>query len=143
MGYEAGRALCHLLELPPGTIGEKLAALLRDGLAITPSRYLDERRQIDTMRAQLFAALDADVFLWPATPGPAPEGLAWTGDPKYIAPWTALGGPIVTLPAGFADGGLPIGCILSSRPGSDAQMCDWARNLARLIECLRKSNEAC
>ncbi len=133
MGYEAGRALCQLLELPPGTVGEKLCALLREGLAIPPTCYLDERRQIDAMRAKLFAGLDADVFLWPATPGPAPEGLAWTGDPKYIAPWTALGGPIVTLPAGFAQGGLPIGCILSSRPGSDAQMCGWARTLAGLI----------
>ena len=132
MAYEAGRALAHLLELPAQSIGEKLSAQLREGLAIPTARYLDERREIDAMRAQLFSLLRAEIFLWPATPGPAPEGLAWTGDPKYIAPFTALGGPIVTLPAGFADNGLPIGCILSSRPGSDAQMGGWARTLAGL-----------
>ena len=80
----------------------------------------------------MFRALAADVFLWPATPATAPEGLSWTGDPKYISPWTALGGPIVSLPAGFADNGLPIGCILTARPGTDAQLCAWARHLAEL-----------
>ena len=56
-------------------------------------------------------------------PQPRRKGLGWTGDPKYISPWTALGGPIVSVPAGFAGNGLPIGCILTSRPGTDAQMC--------------------
>ena len=85
------------------------------------------------MRETLFAELKADVFLWPATPATAPEGLGWTGDPKYISPWTALGGPIVSVPAGFADNGLPIGCILTSRPGTDALMCAWARKLAQAL----------
>ena len=64
-------------------------------------------------------ALKADVFLWPAAPATAPEGLGWTGDPKYISPWTALGGPIVTIPAGFAANALPIAAILafSNRDG--------------------------
>jgi aspartyl-tRNA(Asn)/glutamyl-tRNA(Gln) amidotransferase subunit A len=102
-------------------------------LAIAPQRYLDERGEIDRMRAALFDALTADVFLWPAAPSTAPEGLGWTGDPKYISPWTALGGPIVSVPAGLAGNGLPIGCILTSRPGTDAHMCTWARSLAQLV----------
>jgi aspartyl-tRNA(Asn)/glutamyl-tRNA(Gln) amidotransferase subunit A len=128
--YEAGRALKHLLGEPLGSVGEKITALIHEGLSIASERYLDERREIDAMRDTLFQGLDADVFLWPATPSTAPEGLSWTGDPKYISPWTALGGPIVSIPTGFADNGLPIGCILSSRPGSDASMCTWARTLA-------------
>jgi aspartyl-tRNA(Asn)/glutamyl-tRNA(Gln) amidotransferase subunit A len=132
MAYEAGRALAYLLEEPAGAVGEKLTAHIRDGLTISPGQYLDERGEIDAMRDKLFDGLHADVFLWPATPDTAPEGLGWTGEPKYISPWTALGGPIVTLPAGLAANGLPIGCILSSRPGTDRQMCAWARTLARL-----------
>ena len=100
MAYEAGRALKFLLDQPEGTVGEKLMALIREGLAIAPQRYLDERGEIDRMRGTLFSALTADVFLWPAAPSTAPEGLGWTGDPKYISPWTALGGPIVSVPAG-------------------------------------------
>ena len=133
MAYEASRALKFLLDQPEGTVGEKLMALIHQGLAIAPQRYLDERGEIDQMRGDLFSALTADVFLWPAAPSTAPEGLGWTGDPKYISPWTALGGPIVSVPAGLAGNGLPIGCILSSRPGADAHMCTWARSLARLV----------
>jgi len=133
MSYEAGRALRHLLQDPAGAVGEKIAALIRDGLAIAPSQYLEERSEIDRLRATLFAELKADVFLWPATPASAPEGLGWTGDPKYISPWTALAGPIVSVPAGFATNGLPIGCILSARPGTDLAMCTWARQLVEAI----------
>lgn len=132
--YEAGRALKYLLEEPAGNVGEKITALIREGLDISPWRYLDERGEIDRMRAAFFAAeAESDVFLWPATPSTAPEGLAWTGDPKYISPWTALGGPVVSLPAGRGGNGLPLGCILSARPGSDADMCHWARKLAEAI----------
>ena len=77
---------------------------------------------------------DTDAFLWPAAPGTAPEGLAWTGDPKYIAPWTALGGPIVTLPTGKTSSGLPLGCLLAGRPGEDHDMCRNARRIAVLLD---------
>jgi aspartyl-tRNA(Asn)/glutamyl-tRNA(Gln) amidotransferase subunit A len=129
MAYEAGRALKALLDQPPSRVGDRLLALIREGLAITPQRYLDERAEIERMRETFFASLKADIFLWPAAPATAPAGLASTGDPKYISPWTALGGPIVSMPAGRADNGLPVGCILSSRPGTDLDMCAWARAL--------------
>jgi aspartyl-tRNA(Asn)/glutamyl-tRNA(Gln) amidotransferase subunit A len=132
MAYEAGRALKHLLDQPDGSVGEKLIALIHQGLAIAPQRYRYERGEIDKMRGALFSVLTADVFLWPAAPSTAPAGLGWTGDPKYISPWTALGGPIVSVPAGFGSNGLPIGCILSSRPGTDLNMCTWARTLSQV-----------
>lgn len=127
--YEAGRALRYLLDAPSGLVGEKISALIREGLAIRPEQYLNERREIDAMRNKLFQETTADMFLWPATPATAPKGLGWTGDPKYISPWTALGGPIVSVPMGFAENRLPIGCILSARPGADRLMCTWARAL--------------
>jgi aspartyl-tRNA(Asn)/glutamyl-tRNA(Gln) amidotransferase subunit A len=132
MAYEAGRALHFLLRAPEGTVGEKIAALAREGLAMATADYLDQRGEIDGLREKLFGTVDADIFLWPATPATAPAGLGWTGDPKYISPWTALGGPIVSVPLGLAPNGLPIGCILAGRPGADAQMCGWAREIASL-----------
>jgi Asp-tRNA(Asn)/Glu-tRNA(Gln) amidotransferase A subunit family amidase len=133
MLFETGGALKYLLDAPQGSVGEKLLGAIRDGLAIPIARYLDERGEIDRMRQVFFAEQSANVFLWPAAPGTAPEGLGWTGDPKYIAPWTALGGPIVTMPAGKATNGLPLGVIVAARPGRDAQMCTWARRLAEGI----------
>ncbi|MGD9828095.1 MAG: amidase [Hyphomicrobiaceae bacterium] len=135
MVYEAGRAHRAFIDLPPGQIGTRLLEAIREGLAIPTERYLDERGELDAMRRQFFPAhRDAHVFLWPAAPGAAPAGLASTGDPRYIAPWTMLGGPIVTIPAGLGADGLPLGCILSARPGADAEMCDWARRIAGVAE---------
>lgn len=135
MLYETGRALRHLLDHPKGLVGEKLVGAIHDGLAIDMAAYLDERSEIDQMRRAFFAAFpDTDVFLWPAAPGTAPKGLAWTGDPKYISPWTALGGPVVTMPAGKAADGLPLGCLLAGAPGTDRRMTVWACDLAKVAE---------
>lgn len=135
MLYEAGRALAFLRDQPQGTVGEKILGAVADGLKIDTAAYLEMRLEIDTMREIFFDKLpDADLYMWPAAPGPAPHGLAWTGDPKYISPWTALGGPIVTVPVGKTSSGLPIGCLLSGRPGTDLDMCRHARTLAELVK---------
>lgn len=135
MLYEAGRALKHLLEHRKGLVGAKLTEAIREGLAIAASRYLDERAEIDGMRATFFQHFaKTDAFLWPAAPGTAPEGLAWTGDPKYISPWTALGGPVVTMPAGLAANKLPLGCLIAGRPGSDVRHAAIACQLAQIGE---------
>lgn len=127
MLYEASRAMRSFLDLPAGLIGEKLLGAIRDGLDMSQQRYLDERREIDGMRRIFLAATEGiDAFLWPAAPGPAPEGLAWTGDPKYCAPWTAIGGPMISIPSGFTAQGLPLGCILSGKPGADHALASLA-----------------
>ena len=41
--------------------------------------------------------------------GEAPKGLSYTGDAEYCAPWTLLGVPALSLPAGFGKNGLPLG----------------------------------
>jgi len=41
--------------------------------------------------------------------GEAPKGLSYTGDAEYCAPWTLLGAPALSLPAGFGSNGLPLG----------------------------------
>jgi aspartyl-tRNA(Asn)/glutamyl-tRNA(Gln) amidotransferase subunit A len=135
MLYEAGRALAMLQAEPPGKVGAKLLEAIGLGLAIPESQYLDERGEIDQMRARFVqASQELDVFVWPATPGPAPESLAWTGDPRFISPWTAIGGPIVSMPAGKVASGLPLGVSLCAKPGADKAMCRWARALAVAAE---------
>jgi aspartyl-tRNA(Asn)/glutamyl-tRNA(Gln) amidotransferase subunit A len=138
MLYEAARCYRYALDLPPGQIGAKFLAAVRDGLAITTERYLAERARLDGLRAAFLAAHeDNDVFLWPAAPDTAPEGLGWTGDPRFISPWTLIGGPIVTIPTGRARNGLPLGCILSGAPGTDMRMCSNARAAAGAMEWKR------
>lgn len=120
MTFEAGRALINLAEYPDELIGARLQAMIAEGQAISEERYITERAALDAARKTFFASFAPnDVFLWPAAPGPAPEGIHSTGEPKYIAPWTALGGPMVTMPIGKTSDGLPLGSILCGAPGTD------------------------
>lgn len=133
--YESGHTNANFLELDADKLGDNILEMVREGLAMSDDRYLGERRQIDLLRARfLDTNQDADVFLWPAAPGAAPHGLASTGDPRYIGPWTGIGGPIVTVPAGSAANQMPPGCIVNGHPGADAQMCYWAREIAKVAE---------
>ena len=128
--YETGRAHAPLLKHHKGQIGEKLAEAIGDGLKIDFARYAGERAEVDRMRETFFTHFaDADAFLYPAAPTTAPEGLASTGDPRFIAPWTALGGPIVTLPAGMGANGMPLGCLFAAAPGRDADLAAMARRM--------------
>ena len=129
MAYETGRSLAHVLDYPADKVGERIRNLIAEGQARPTETYFSERAELAVLQRQFFDAFDAaDGFLWPAAPGPAPEGLTSTGDPRYIAPWTALGGPIITLPAGLSDG-MPVGCILGGAPGSDHALGDVARRI--------------
>jgi aspartyl-tRNA(Asn)/glutamyl-tRNA(Gln) amidotransferase subunit A len=128
MLYEASRAMRPFLELAPGQIGDKLRGAITDGLKVSTDTYLDERRETDAMRATLLGSMrDVSAFLWPAAPGAAPKGLEWTGDPKYIAPWTAIGGPILSMPSGTNAEGMPLGTFLAGAPGTDHALAALAR----------------
>lgn len=135
MLYEMSRIYSYTHALEPGQIGAKFVAAVADGLAIDTERYLAERARLDDLRAAVLSDNpDADVFLWPAAPDTAPRGLEWTGDPRFISPWTLIGGPIVTVPVATAANGLPLGCIIAGSPGTDRAMCHTARRVAAAIE---------
>ncbi len=126
LAYETGRSLSHMLNYPSDLVGERIRNLIREGQAISDETYLSQRSELVSMQKGLFASFHpTDVFLWPSTPKPAPSGLESTGEPKYIAPWTALGGPMISLPGGSSDG-MPLGCFLSSAPGTDHALGEFA-----------------
>lgn len=132
--YELARIYAGLLEFPEDQVGAVLRQSVIDGNEISDEVYQAERRQIDAMRSTFVAALrPTDIVLWPATPATAPAGLEWTGDRRYIAPWTALGGPVVSMPAGSGEGGMPIGMLLAGAPGYDRHMVRVAPRLAEAV----------
>ncbi len=123
MQYEASRVYRELLDLPEDSVGPRLREMIRVGLALPEAAYRDGRMRLADARARFWAAFaDVDAFLFPATPQTAPAGLTSTGDPRYIAPWTALGGPVVTQPIGCDAKGLPIGMLVCGRPGADRSL---------------------
>jgi len=52
-------------------------------------------------------------------------------------PFTALGGPIVSIPVGTGTSGLPLGLMLIGAPGSDAATASIAERIASIIELPR------
>jgi amidase len=97
-------------------------AALDDGRAMGDERY---REALDA-RARAIAFftgwLDGfDAVLAPAAPGPAPKGLAATGDPSCCTLWSLLGFPALSLPVGRA-GRLPMGLQLAAPHGRDDRL---------------------
>ena len=83
-----------------------LADLVRDGLLIPVARYDEARRYIAECKAKVKELYKATpVILVPAATGPAPRGLASTGDARMNAPWTALGTPAISIPMPVAEPG--------------------------------------
>lgn len=76
---------------------------------------------------------EADLWVAPAATGPAPQGIETTGDPIMNLPWTHAGVPVVTLPAGNAANGLPLGLQLAAPFGDDEHLLAWAGTLSDLL----------
>jgi Asp-tRNA(Asn)/Glu-tRNA(Gln) amidotransferase A subunit family amidase len=94
----------------PDRTSDQLKSLVQTGKAHSATAYLAAKAMQEKWRARFatdIAGFDA-VLTLPAF-GEAPEGLSYTGDAEYCAPWTFLGVPAVTLPAGFGKHGLPLG----------------------------------
>jgi Asp-tRNA(Asn)/Glu-tRNA(Gln) amidotransferase A subunit family amidase len=75
-----------------------------------------------------------NVWVCPAAPGPAPEGITTTGNPVMNLPWTYAGMPVISLPAGRAANGLPLGLQVIAPGMADEQLLSWAQPLGHSIE---------
>jgi Asp-tRNA(Asn)/Glu-tRNA(Gln) amidotransferase A subunit family amidase len=120
-----------------------LADVVREGLQISLSRYDEARQYIAACKADLAGIYKAaPVIVVPAATGPAPFGLASTGDARMNAPWTALGTPAISIPMPVQDG-LPLGLQLTADHGEDARLiCAAVRLQGVLDEAESKTSQA-
>ena len=133
--YEGARIHRALLQAPEGMVGHKMLEMIELGSTLTEEAYLEARQAVMASRTRFWSAFEGvDAFLFPATPHTAPLGIASTGDPTFISPWTVLGGPIVTYPLGYDESRLPLGGLLCGAPGHDLDLGEVALTIA---ECLR------
>ncbi|MFD0411210.1 amidase [Kitasatospora sp. NPDC127116] len=68
------------------------------------------------------AAAGVDLWLAPSATGGAPEGLHSTGDAVMSLPWSFLGRPALSLPAGRTAEGLPLGLQVVGAAGGDERL---------------------
>ena len=110
LACEAAVIFGDLVARHPDKSSAHLKQLVKTGHDISAVEYLKAKARQHALRDDFTARMaryDA-VLTLPAT-GEAPEGLAFTGDAAFCAPWTLMGVPAVALPAGFGRNGLPLG----------------------------------
>jgi len=111
-----------------------LADLVREGLQISDQRYQEGLTFISQSKQEMAERYKTTpVILVPAATGPAPKGLASTGDSRMNSPWTALGTPAISIPMPVR-GGLPLGLQLTAAHGQDGRLLRTARRVASLLE---------
>jgi Asp-tRNA(Asn)/Glu-tRNA(Gln) amidotransferase A subunit family amidase len=124
MVYEAARNLAwerinRMAELSPDT-----QKMLARGMSISADEYDEALAMAEHARASLDAFFgDHDAILLPAAPGEAPlYEVVSPMDSVFNRPWTLLGVPAITIPAGRGPNGLPIGVQLIGRIRQDAKL---------------------
>lgn len=105
-----------------------------EGAAFIPAiQYIQAQRLRHQFRREMEALIRrVDVFLVPTTPTPAPRDLTGTGDASFLAPWTFIGFPSITIPTGLSRLGLPLGTQLIAAPFAEERLLAvayWCENL--------------
>ncbi len=122
---------------------QKTAGLLLRGQAAAPEWVAAAsygRQQLRQELTALMVATGVDLWLSPPAPGTAPAGLESTGDPIMNLPWTHAGLPTLSVPAGFAENGLPWGLQIAANWQADEHLLAWAEPIADLLANGREGN---
>ncbi len=122
MLFEAARNLGELQSRERARMSSAVNAAIDEGRKIRASTYDAARSARENAIAFFTQWLDGfDAVLAPAAPGPAPKGLASTGDPSCCTLWSLLGFPAISLPVGFADN-MPVGLQLAAPQDCDDRL---------------------
>jgi aspartyl-tRNA(Asn)/glutamyl-tRNA(Gln) amidotransferase subunit A len=124
----------RVLRERPHELGAAVRTRLEVGLHISAHDYLQAGRLRARLAREFVAEVfaDVDVVVAPATPEPAPALRAVTAGAadevvrrmgrfsRLTRPFNVLGLPVVALPCGFSDDGLPMGLQIVGRPFDEA-----------------------
>lgn len=110
LASEAAVIFADLVQRYPDRTSDHLKSLVQTGKAQSATDYLAAKALQDRWRNGFAAEMSGyDAVLTMPAFGEAPQGLHYTGDAEYCAPWTLLGVPALSLPAGFGRNALPLG----------------------------------
>jgi len=126
-GWEVSAALGFERDRHPDQLTEVTRNFLKARAAFNYKDYVEAsaiRQRLLAKPETIFG--DCDILITPSALGPAPEGLAATGDPCMNIVWSGLGTPAITIPVGKASNGLPLGLQLIARLDGDAQLLETA-----------------
>jgi len=114
--------------------GPLITSLLDEGLSISGVDYAGALGQQRDFRRQVSAIFDnLDALVMPATDTTAPANLGTTGTPKFQAPWSCAGLPVVSIPCGLASDGMPAALQLVQRHHHEAPLLEVAKWCERCL----------
>lgn len=114
----------------------RTAEIIEVGRKVSDEELTTARANCARLRTELeehMAQAWIDLWVCPAASGSAPKGIDSTGDPNMNLPWTHAGMPVITLPAGRAENGLPFGLQFVASFGADEYLLAWSHVLADRI----------
>jgi Asp-tRNA(Asn)/Glu-tRNA(Gln) amidotransferase A subunit family amidase len=139
LASEAVVIFSDLVERYPDRTSDHLKRLVLTGKSHSAYDYLGAKALQEQLRTAVTAQIsDFDAILTLPAFGEAPESLGYTGDAEYCAPWTLLGLPAVSLPAGLGNKGLPLGVQIVGGYRQDHRML----RVAKWIESVLKFDAA-
>jgi Asp-tRNA(Asn)/Glu-tRNA(Gln) amidotransferase A subunit family amidase len=139
LSYEAAFIHSDLVARAPDRTSDHLKELVANGQKISEGMYASAREQQERLRdsiSDVFTGID--VILSVPAFGEALAGLSDTGDAAFCTPWTFLGLPAITLPAGFGPVGLPLGIQITGANREDFKLARIARWCERVIDYDRR-----
>lgn len=110
--------------------------IIEEGKAIEHKELVAARKRQKELYERVENQMrEAGIDLWvtPAAPGPAPEGIKATGNPAMNMPWTNTGLPSISVPAGKADNGLPLGLQLIGPFMGDELLLSWSLDVEKIF----------
>jgi amidase len=107
----------------PDRTSDRLKELVETGRTHSATGYLAAKALQQKLRTDFTTQMENfDAVLTLPAFGEAPEGLHYTGDAEYCAPWTLIGVPALSLPAGFGKTHLPLGLQVVGAYRQDVRM---------------------
>ena len=108
--------------------GPKVRAHVLTGMLVPGLHYVQAQRLRQRLREEMDSlAKTVDALLVPSNPAPAPRNLNTVGDNRFQMPWACVGLPIVTIPSGLSNSGLPLGVMLAGPQFGEAELLAVAR----------------
>jgi Asp-tRNA(Asn)/Glu-tRNA(Gln) amidotransferase A subunit family amidase len=123
LSSEGAAIFSDLITRYPDRTSDQLKSQVERGKAVAAIDYLAAKAAQEKWRTELPKEMSGfDALLTLPAFGEAPLGLDFTGDAEYCAPWTFIGAPAVTLPAGLGPNGLPLGIQIVGRYREDLRV---------------------
>jgi Asp-tRNA(Asn)/Glu-tRNA(Gln) amidotransferase A subunit family amidase len=121
MSSEVARTFARWNTAALASLSESLRSFIARGQAATEDDLAYARARVARIAQRLYPFAEAGALLiGPATLETAPLGIRSTGNALLNRPWSLLGLGVITIPAGFADDGLPVGLqIIDPHPPAD------------------------